>query len=205
LQEVLDDIDARNPGLKDRIVESEALRRFVNVYVNDEDVRLPAASMLPLRMATSSSFCRRRRRLIGYRMVRYASLGESVGHTPLVGLPRTVPERISAAVGKARGLQPHGSIKDRAVLQMIKVAEADGTLRPGATILEPRAAIPASHLRWRPSGRLSADLRDAGEHLSRTQTDARAWGAEIVSSPPLAVPMRPFASPSNSLPSIPTG
>ena len=38
LQEVLDDIDARNPGLKDRIVESEALRRFVNVSVIDEDV-----------------------------------------------------------------------------------------------------------------------------------------------------------------------
>jgi sulfur-carrier protein len=39
LQEVLDDIDARNPGLKDRIVEAEVLRRFVNIYVNDEDVR----------------------------------------------------------------------------------------------------------------------------------------------------------------------
>jgi len=39
LHEVLDDINARNPGLKDRIVEAEALRRFVNVYVNDEDVR----------------------------------------------------------------------------------------------------------------------------------------------------------------------
>ena len=39
LQQVLDDIEARNPGLKDRIVESETLRRFVNVYVNDEDVR----------------------------------------------------------------------------------------------------------------------------------------------------------------------
>jgi molybdopterin synthase sulfur carrier subunit len=39
LHEVLDDIDARNPGLKDRIVEAETLRRFVNVYVYDEDVR----------------------------------------------------------------------------------------------------------------------------------------------------------------------
>jgi molybdopterin converting factor small subunit len=39
LQQVLDDIEARNPGLKDRIVEAETLRRFVNVYVNDEDVR----------------------------------------------------------------------------------------------------------------------------------------------------------------------
>jgi sulfur-carrier protein len=39
LEQVLDDIEGRNPGLKDRIVESEAVRRFVNVYVNDEDVR----------------------------------------------------------------------------------------------------------------------------------------------------------------------
>ena len=36
---VIDDINARNPGLKERLVESENLRRFVNVYVNDEDVR----------------------------------------------------------------------------------------------------------------------------------------------------------------------
>jgi molybdopterin synthase sulfur carrier subunit len=36
---VIDDINGRNPGLKDRLVEADALRRFVNVYVNDEDVR----------------------------------------------------------------------------------------------------------------------------------------------------------------------
>ena len=37
--QVIDDIDGRNPGIKERLVESENLRRFVNVYVNDEDVR----------------------------------------------------------------------------------------------------------------------------------------------------------------------
>jgi sulfur-carrier protein len=47
LHEVLDDIDARNPGLKDRIVEAEALRRFVNVYVNDEDVRFSGGLNAP--------------------------------------------------------------------------------------------------------------------------------------------------------------
>jgi sulfur-carrier protein len=37
---LLDDLEARYPGLRGRIVdESGALRRFVNVYVNDEDVR----------------------------------------------------------------------------------------------------------------------------------------------------------------------
>jgi sulfur-carrier protein len=47
LQEVLDDIDARNPGLKERIVESQSLRRFVNVYVNDEDVRFAGGLNAP--------------------------------------------------------------------------------------------------------------------------------------------------------------
>ncbi len=40
LAEVLDDLDARYPGIKARIVdESGALRRFVNVYVGNDDVR----------------------------------------------------------------------------------------------------------------------------------------------------------------------
>ncbi|WP_059012397.1 ubiquitin-like small modifier protein 1 [Streptomyces specialis] len=34
------DLDARHPGIKDRLVEESGdLRRFVNVYLNDEDVR----------------------------------------------------------------------------------------------------------------------------------------------------------------------
>jgi MoaD family protein len=39
LQELLDDLDARHGGLKDRLVADGDLRKFVNVYVNDEDVR----------------------------------------------------------------------------------------------------------------------------------------------------------------------
>jgi MoaD family protein len=39
LADVLVDLDARHPGLRDRIVDEKGLRRFVNVYVNDEDVR----------------------------------------------------------------------------------------------------------------------------------------------------------------------
>ncbi|SFP27497.1 MoaD family protein [Amycolatopsis arida] len=37
--EVIDDIEARHGGLKARLVKDEKLHRFVNVYVNDEDVR----------------------------------------------------------------------------------------------------------------------------------------------------------------------
>lgn len=39
LAAVIDDLELRHPGLRGRLVEGEGLRRFVNVYLNDEDVR----------------------------------------------------------------------------------------------------------------------------------------------------------------------
>jgi len=39
LLQVINDVESRHPGLKARLVEDSGLRRFVNVYVNDEDVR----------------------------------------------------------------------------------------------------------------------------------------------------------------------
>lgn len=39
LRALLADLDAHHPGIGDRLLDAGALRRFVNVYVNDEDVR----------------------------------------------------------------------------------------------------------------------------------------------------------------------
>ena len=39
LDELFADLDSRHPGLRDRLVDDGQLRRFVNVYLNDEDVR----------------------------------------------------------------------------------------------------------------------------------------------------------------------
>ncbi|MBV2367140.1 MoaD/ThiS family protein [Streptomonospora nanhaiensis] len=39
LSELITDLDKRHPGLQDRLVEDGKLRRFINVYLNDEDVR----------------------------------------------------------------------------------------------------------------------------------------------------------------------
>ena len=47
LLQVIDDVEARHPGLKDRLVEDTGLRRFVNVYVNDEDVRFTGGLEAP--------------------------------------------------------------------------------------------------------------------------------------------------------------
>ena len=39
LADLLDDVESRHGGLQARLVDDAGLRRFVNVYLNDEDVR----------------------------------------------------------------------------------------------------------------------------------------------------------------------
>ncbi|MEJ7706812.1 MAG: MoaD/ThiS family protein [Nocardioidaceae bacterium] len=39
LAEVIESVESGHPGIKDRLIEGADLRRFINVYVNDEDVR----------------------------------------------------------------------------------------------------------------------------------------------------------------------
>jgi MoaD family protein len=39
LADLIDDLEANHPGIKERLIDGSELRRFVNVYVNDEDVR----------------------------------------------------------------------------------------------------------------------------------------------------------------------
>lgn len=48
LDELFADLDQRHPGLRDRLVTDGALQRFVNVYVNDEDVRFLGGLATPL-------------------------------------------------------------------------------------------------------------------------------------------------------------
>ncbi len=73
--------------------------------------------------------------------MRYDSLTEAVGDTPLVGLPRLSPrwdgDNPVRLWAKLEDRNPTGSIKDRAALAMVRAAEDDGRLTPGSTILEP--------------------------------------------------------------------
>ena len=76
--------------------------------------------------------------------MRYDSLLQALGNTPLVGLQRLSPQwdatmqephcRIWA---KLEDRNPTGSIKDRPALRMIEQAERDGLITPGDTLLEP--------------------------------------------------------------------
>ena len=69
--------------------------------------------------------------------MRYDSLLDSLGGTPLVGLPRLSPTPDVRLWAKLEDRNPTGSVKDRAAFFMIEQAEKDGLLARGATILEP--------------------------------------------------------------------
>lgn len=67
------------------------------------------------------------------------SILELVGDTPMVELERLGRDAgaVARVVAKVELFNPAGSVKDRVALAMVERAEADGTLRPGATIIEP--------------------------------------------------------------------
>jgi cysteine synthase len=65
------------------------------------------------------------------------SVLELIGRTPMVRLTRLPKPGGATVVAKVESLNPGGSVKDRIALAMIEDAERRGTLKPGATIVEP--------------------------------------------------------------------
>ena len=49
LDELLNNLDSAHGGLRERLVDGEKLRRFVNVYLNDEDVRFLGGLETPVK------------------------------------------------------------------------------------------------------------------------------------------------------------
>ena len=116
-------------------------------------------------------------------MTRYDSLLDSVGRTPLVGLPRLSPSPDVRLWAKLEDRNPTGSIKDRAALAMIEAAEADGRLVPGATILEPTRVTPASRWPWPRGSRATAWCASCPRTPRRNDPSCCGWGAKIIYSP----------------------
>ncbi len=117
-------------------------------------------------------------------MARFDSLADSVGHTPLIGLPKLSPSPNVRLWAKMEDRNPTGSIKDRTALSMLDAAEKSGQLKPGSTILEPTSGNTGISLA------MAAKVR--GYHLicvmpENTSPERRQllemWGAKIISSP----------------------
>ena len=116
--------------------------------------------------------------------MRYDSLLDSLGHTPLVGLPRLSPSPEVRIWAKLEDRNPTGSIKDRPALAMIEAGEAAGTLRPGATILEPTSGNTGIALAMAAKLKGYRLICVMPENTSEERRQLlRMWGAEIIPSP----------------------
>jgi len=69
--------------------------------------------------------------------MRYESILDLIGGTPLVGVHALSPNPAVRIYAKLEGQNPGGSMKDRIALRMVEAAEREGVLQPGDTILEP--------------------------------------------------------------------
>ena len=117
-------------------------------------------------------------------MARYDSLESSVGNTPLIGLPRLSPAPNVRLWAKMEDRNPTGSVKDRAALSMIEAAERDGSLKPGATILEPTSGNTGISLAMISKVRGYKLICVMPENTSAERRQLlEMWGAKIISSP----------------------
>ena len=121
-------------------------------------------------------------------MARYESLEASLGHTPLIGLPKLSPKSIDGAPqvrlwAKLEDRNPTGSIKDRTALAMIDDAEKNGRLKPGSTILEPTSGNTGISLAMISKVRGYNLICVMPENTSPERTQIlEMWGAKIIYS-----------------------
>ena len=115
--------------------------------------------------------------------MRFSSLLDSVGGTPLVGLPRLSPSPEVRLWAKLEDRNPTGSVKDRAALAMVEQAEKDGLLFPGATLLEPTSGNTGISLAMVAKQRGYRLVCVMPENTSAERTQLlRSWGAEVIPS-----------------------
>ena len=116
--------------------------------------------------------------------MRFDSLLDSVGRTPLVGLPRLSPSADVRLWAKLESANPTGSVKDRAALAMVAKAEREGLLRPGVTVLEPTSGNTGISLAMacRLRGYRLICVMPENTSVERRQL-LTMYGAEIVTSP----------------------
>ena len=120
--------------------------------------------------------------------MKYPTIEDAVGHTPLVALQRIGAQdnaaRGNVVLGKLEGNNPAGSVKDRPALSMIRRAEERGEIRPGDTLIEATSgntgialAMAAAIKGYRMVLVMPEDLS-----VERAQT-MKAFGAELVLTP----------------------
>ncbi len=114
----------------------------------------------------------------------HSSILDLVGDTPVIDVSQTSPNPRVRIYAKLEGQNPAGSVKDRIAKAMIEEAEADGTLTPGRTIIEPSSGNTGIALAMiaRMKGYPIKIVLPENVSIERRQL-LEVWGAEIIPSP----------------------
>lgn len=150
-------------------------------------------------------------------MPEYPDATALIGRTPLVRINRLFGETLAIPLAKLEYYNPANSVKDRIGVSIVDAAEADGSLRPGGTIVEGTSGNTGIALAWVGAARGYKVVITLPETFSKERRAVlRALGAELVLTPaaegvpganaraeaiaaetPGAVLARQFANPAN--------
>ncbi|WP_219834764.1 cysteine synthase A [Paenibacillus sp. R14(2021)] len=112
------------------------------------------------------------------------SVIELIGDTPLVRLNRLVPEDSAEIYVKLEYQNPGASVKDRIAISMIEVAEQEGRIKPGDTIVEPTSGNTGIGLAMVAAAKGYKAILVMPETMSIERRNLlRAYGAELVLTP----------------------
>jgi cysteine synthase A len=111
------------------------------------------------------------------------SILELVGKTPLVELNK-INDTSSTILAKMEALNPSGSIKDVMALYMMELAEKNGLLKPGGTIIEATSGNTGISFAMLAPLKGYKFIAVMPEHMSKERKQLmQAFGAEIVLTP----------------------
>ena len=113
----------------------------------------------------------------------YQKLTDLIGNTPLLEVAGLEGQQARIAI-KLERQNPGGSVKDRIALAMIEDAEQKGTLRPGATIVEPTSGNTGIGLAWVARAKGYSTILTMPDTMSVERRNLlKAFGAQIVLTP----------------------
>ena len=115
-----------------------------------------------------------------------------VGNTPLLRLSKTTDGARPLVLAKVEYMNPGGSVKDRIALRMVEAAEADGSLKPGGTIVEPTSGNTGVGLAMVAQAKGYKCVFVCPDKVSEDKRNVlKAYGAEVVVCPTAVAPEHP--------------